>query len=615
MLVSAVILGGMLTTHLAVAQTPDQSGSAALRSLLQVASSARAYAQGAVDLASSNGLGVSSEAALIASGNASLLAAEAALSPGGDIPAGLEDAHAAMGNFTAAAAGAGASLQGAGLTPSGGVQADLATVASLNDSIVPLSSVIGETCASTTVDQSLAGEFLQDCTAAKSWMVNATAQLSSASALLVAVEAGAPGSSISAFARIVSQARTDTSRADSELLTLAPFTYASRGEAYADGPIASRLAAANASAKLQGKIAGWFGEDASAYQSFSASQTSAVEGVTGAASALASAISSVSMTPVVTSIAAQQTTLTGVLSNLTSFSQQVAALPLPPSTISALQANASTAEDSLKVYDSALSALSASADSFQSVTVGAFSSYISTFYALDNAEETDAAAFTASLSTLQTQVGAVAGEFPAVTSLATWGSTFAQAETTVDTGGTQVFSSLQSAYSSTQGVSSGIASLTPEVRDASRALVSSALLQNVSSVYSSESGLLNSTGLASVFSASSALQSYWLLASEFVITSQSVLDSTMAGFAGAPHALAAQASSLGSEAQSASSAMSNASACLTADLDARTATVASATSLVAQATAAFHALHVVQGTALLAQASVALTAAPGDRAP
>jgi trimeric autotransporter adhesin len=613
MLVSLVILGGMLTTHFVVAQgSAGESESSALQSLLQVASSARAYAQGAVELASSSGLGVSPETALVASGNASLLAAEAALNPGGNLVTGLEDAHDAMGNFTAAAAGAGASLQGAGLTPSAEVMADLATVASLNDSAMLLSSVIDETCASTTVGGSLESGFLADCATAKSWLVNATAQLGTASTLLAAVEAGAPGSSVSGFAGIVSQARTDVSGADSELLTLAPFTYAARAEAYADGPLASQLAAANASASLQGKLADWFGRDVSAYQNFSVSQSSAVEGMTSAASTLASAISSVSMTSVTTSIAAQQTTLASALSNMTSFSQLLTSLPLPSSIISGLLANASTAEGSLNTYDSALSNLSASAGSFQSVTVGAFSSYIPTFYALDNTEETDAAAFASSLSTLQVQVGTIANLFPLIAALATWASTFAQIATNINTGGTQVTASLAAAYSSTQSVSSGAASLTTAVRGAPQALASSALLQNVSSVYSSESGLLNSTALASVSSASSALQSDWQLASEFVITSQSLLEATMGGFAGAPHTLAAQASSLSAETQSASSSMSSASAYLTADLDARTATVASATSLIAQANTAFGALQVAQGAALLARASATLAATSGD---
>jgi trimeric autotransporter adhesin len=608
-LASMVILAGMLTNHFVVAQ-PGSSGadSASLQLLVQVASSAGTYAQGAVVLASSSGLNVSSETALVAAGNASLLAAEAALSTGGDLDAGIQDAHDAMGNFTAAVTSAGTSIQEAGLTPTVDVQADLGTVASLNDSTREVSSIIDETCASTSVGPSLSGQFLQDCGTAKSWIVNATAELSSAASLLAAVETGAPGSSTAGFAGITSQARADIAGADAELSTLVPFTYASRGEAYANGPLASLLAAANASAELQGTLVGWFGVDASTYQSDSASQSSTSQAVTVSATAAASAISSVSMTSVTTSISAQQATLAGALSSLTSFSQAVAALPLPAGASSGLQSDATAAETSESAYDSSLSSLGSSAGSIASVTADGFSAYAATFYALGNTEGTEAAAFAASLASLQAQVGIVAGDFPLITALGTWDTTLTQLETTVGTGASGVSSSLQAAHSSTETVSSSIASLNTAVQAATQGEVSSSLLQNVSSVYASESQLLNSTALGSLSSASSSLQTEAQLASGFAASSQSLLSTSIAAFAAASQALDSQVSSLDSQSQSTSNSMSSASAYLTADLDARTGAVASASSLIAQAVAAFDALEVPQGAALLSQASTALTA-------
>lgn len=607
-LASVVILAGMLTNHFVVAQ-PGSSGadSASLQLLVQVASSAGTYAQGAVVLASSSGLNVSSETALVAAGNASLLAAEAALSTGGDLDAGIQDAHDAMGNFTAAVTSAGTSIQEAGLTPTVDVQADLGTVASLNDSTQEVSSIIDETCASTSVGPS-SGQFLQDCGTAKSWIVNATAELSSAASLLAAVETGAPGSSTAGFAGITSQARADIAGADAELSTLVPFTYASRGEAYANGPLASLLAAANASAELQGTLVGWFGVDASTYQSDSASQSSTSQAVTVSATAAASAISSVSMTSVTTSISAQQATLAGALSSLTSFSQAVAALPLPAGALSGLQSDATAAETSESAYDSSLSSLGSSAGSIASVTADGFSAYAATFYALGNTEGTEAAAFAASLASLQAQVGIVAGDFPLITALGTWDTTLTQLETTVGTGASGVSSSLQAAHSSTETVSSSIASLNTAVQAATQGEVSSSLLQNVSSVYASESQLLNSTALGSLSSASSSLQTEAQLASGFAASSQSLLSTSIAAFAAASQALDSQVSSLDSQSQSTSNSMSSASAYLTADLDARTGAVASASSLIAQAVAAFDALEVPQGAALLSQASTALTA-------
>src|SRR5271155_1893866 len=121
-LVAGLVLVGMLTTNFVVAQPSGQGSSAGLGSLVQTATSAFAYAQGVVNAASSHGLGVSSEVGLLAKGNLSLTAADAALDPGGNVSAGLEDAHDAMGNFTAAAADASEALDAASLTPSFDVQ-------------------------------------------------------------------------------------------------------------------------------------------------------------------------------------------------------------------------------------------------------------------------------------------------------------------------------------------------------------------------------------------------------------------------------------------------------------------------------------------------------------
>ena len=140
---SAILLAGMLTTSFVVAQGASQDA-ASLQSLVQAALLARGYAEGVVGLGSSNGVSVSAESALLASGNSSLAAAQAQLNPGGNLSAGLDDVFAAMANFTAAAAGASASLQNAGLSSSVDLNADLAAVASLNASALHAASAIAQ---------------------------------------------------------------------------------------------------------------------------------------------------------------------------------------------------------------------------------------------------------------------------------------------------------------------------------------------------------------------------------------------------------------------------------------------------------------------------------------
>jgi hypothetical protein len=613
---SAILLASILAVHLVGAETPSpQVSYSGLQSLVQAATVASEYAQGVVGLASSSGLSVSSETSLMATGNASLAAAEATLNPGGNLTMGLSDVHAAMGNFTEASSSAEASLQEAGLMASTDVQAELGTLAALNGSTLQLSSVIEATCLNSPAGSPEASSFQQDCATGRSWVANATAELSTAASVLASANgtsvggfAGAISQQVVQGASLLSQARTDIAGAQSELATLALQTYAQRGAAYVDGQLTPAIQAANASAKLQGALVAWYEADVSAFQSLSTSQSSSAGGVTSSAATVAGDISSVPMASVTSSVAAQQTTLAGDLSSLTSFSQQVASLPLPLGILSGLQADATAAEGSLNAYSSSLSAVSSSAGSFSGATVDGFSAYTSGFDSAGSTEGTDAAAFASSFSTLQSHLGAVAAEFPLISLLGTWVSSFAQLGTSESAGTAQVASSLAAADASAQTLGSGIAALSAQVQGASQMEVSSALQQNVSSVYSSEAQLLNSSALASLSTASASLQSDAQLATGFAASSQAILGTTLEGFAASSQTLGAQGDSLSSQATSTSASMSAASPFLTADLSARTGVVSSAASLVSQALAAFDSQQVVQGASLLSQASVELQA-------
>jgi hypothetical protein len=603
---SAMLLASILAVHFVVAESPSSQVSySGLQSLVQAATAAGRYAQGVVDLASSSGLGVSSESALIASGNASLAAAEAALNPGGNLTMGLSDVHAAMGNFTEASSSVELSLQDAGLVASADVQAEQGALAALNGSTLQLSYVIDETCANSPSASPEASAVQRDCATGESLIANATADLGTAASIL----GGANGTVAGGFAGAISQARTDIAGAESQLAALAPLTYEQRGEAYVNGPLASAMSAANASAKLQTALVGWYGYDVSAFQSLSATQSSSAASVTSSASTVAGDISSVSMASVSSSATAQESTLASVLSSLASFSAQVASLPLPLGIITGLQADASAAEGSLNAYSSSLSAIGSSAASFSGTTVDGFSAYVSGFDSADSSEGTDEAAFASSYSTFQSQVGTVAGDFPLIRSLGTWVSSFATLGTSESAGATQVASSLAAAQASAQTLNSGIAALTAQVQGVPQVEVSSGLEQNVSSISSSEAGLLNSTALASLSAASASLQSDARLASGFVTSSQAVLGTTLGAFAASSQALGAQGSSLASQASSTSASMSATTPFLTADLDARTGEISSAMSLISEALAAFDSQQVAQGASLLSQASAALRVA------
>jgi len=592
-----VLLGG-LGVHLASGQPPaGQLDAAGLQALVQTAVSARGYAQSLVASASANGLDTTSAKALIATGNESLMAAQTVLSSNGNLATGLADVQAAMKGFTDAAANASLSLQNANLTLSAVLDSDFDAISAVNGSIGQASAVMSQTCAS-PVPPSLNAQFQQACASAQASIANSVTALKAAAALVAN-----PRADLTGVGSLLSQAKANVSAASAGLSSLAAATYPSRAQAFVNGPMASLSTAANASVKQQTALSNGFSADLSSYQNLLGSQSAAAEGVAGSASAVAGALTSVPMGAVTSSMTSQQAAVATAQSDLATLSQLLTTLLIPASSLSVLQGDITASQSAGSAYSSAMSSTSSQAGTFQQVLVGGASAYSASFNTVSATTQSEGSAFVSSLSTVQTQLGVLAAQFPLITSLAQWQTTIGSVASSVSTGSSSVGSSLQAATSALATVNTDISALTAKVQSVSAVEVSPALVQDVTAVNLSENPFLNATALAALQSASTSLQTTGQLASSFETSSQSLLQQSVGQFGSASQTVATQDGSLKTQAQSTLTAMTSASAILTGDLNVRVQAVASAQSLVSQATNAFGAQNVPQGTSLLLQAS------------
>lgn len=610
-LLSVAFLTGVLAASFGAAQAGPAGGSASLASLIQAATAAMDYAEGLISLCSSQGLAVSSENALLASGNATLVDAEVQSQPGGNLTAGLSDVSSAMGDFTLAAVDAGTSLQDAGLSPQS--QEDYGTLAALNASANQLSNAIDQTCVASGVQPDEASSFSEDCTSARTSISRADSELSTAQAALAQADRTAAGPDLTVVSSSLSAAKADIAAADSGLKHLSSFTYASRGASFAAGPLAAETAAANSTVELQSDFVGWFENDYASFQTLAESQTDLVGNLSLDISVLKQDLSAVSVSPSATSIQSQQQTLLSTNATLVSVSQQAGMLGLPLATSLSLQSAVSAAESSLDAYDQALAAGLGSADSFGSVAVSGLARYQSTFASNSTSMEASATAFSSTLAALQSLLAADTVQFPLVETLGTLEANVTQQEAAVVAGGSMVSSSLTTMGSDLSEAAAASSALVVAVQGASQVEVSPGLIGNVSSVASSEARFLNSSALGSVESAYRSLQADANQASSLAASSSSLPLATEASFQSASTSFIAASLNLTSQTQVTLNDMSGSLAYLRVDLSERTQALESGSSLASQAVAEFDAQQVALGASLAAKASSALIQAGGAR--
>jgi hypothetical protein len=603
---AAIVLLWGLTPYFASALSAGQSTTAQLQTQIQIAGSAKGYSSGLLSAASSHGLDVSSARALIVSGNTSLAAAESELVSGSNISAGLQDALIAAKDYSAASVGLGVTLQGSGSVQSADIGSAAGAIVSANATATVLSTVITSVCSTTSVNSTLSSVFAQDCTEGKADVSSSFAALTNASIALMEVESGQVGANISASSALVVQARGNLAQATTVIGELAAYTYASRGEAFVSGPMASQIGRANASVTAQESLSAGFSSATSTFQSDSNEIDGGVDGVTSSASTVSGAISAVDYASIGTSVTAQETTLASIQSDLTLLGEQLPTT-LPLTITATLQTDIASAQADLKTYDSALANSGTEAASFPQVTVSGVSGYSTSFQSGTTATEQDGQAFIASYSSLETELSSIAGLFPLLTILAQWNMALTPLGQNASSGSASVDTSLQTMTNTLASLQTGVSSMTTAVQSTSTSVgLSASLIQNVASISSSESAWLNSTGAAAVTNADVSLGSARNMTVDFVASSQALLQLQLSQLGPAAQSLTSQGASLKSQVSVTAETMGSAGTIITGDLQVRLQALASGNALIKQSLSLFGDLQVSQGASLLVQASAQL---------
>jgi hypothetical protein len=197
----SVLLCGLVAPQFVAAQSSvSQSYRMRLQTLIQVALSGRIYALGVLGLASSHGLNTGSAVSFLASGNTSLVAAQAGLNSGENLTTAIGVAQVAMRDFSNAASSASLALEEAGLTSSVEATAAEGALAVTNQTAVELASLVVRVCPNTSINSTYASQFQQSFATAGAEITNATSELKQAATIIVAVKAGQSGFSISVHA-------------------------------------------------------------------------------------------------------------------------------------------------------------------------------------------------------------------------------------------------------------------------------------------------------------------------------------------------------------------------------------------------------------------------------
>ena len=209
----------------ATAQTQSQ-----LTTLIGAAQTSGAYAHSAVVQASARGLTMGSAQAQLGQGDSLLATARADAQSGSNIDAGIQAVQAAMRDYTFASAAASLALSSVGLAGSVDYSVSEAAVTEVNATASIFSSVAAQACgaAGTGTDA-----FAKACSDVKTQVVAARAHLSQAASLLAQANGGASANvDYSQVMSLVTSARADVNATQSDLVTIAAYTYTQRGQTF-----------------------------------------------------------------------------------------------------------------------------------------------------------------------------------------------------------------------------------------------------------------------------------------------------------------------------------------------------------------------------------------------
>jgi hypothetical protein len=491
--------------------------------------------------------------------------------------------------------------QSTGSTTTLDVEAAQGSIASLNATAVAISSAIDDACQTVSVNSSLSAGFLQYCASGKAEVADSFAALRNA-------EAAISESSLSS-SMFIGQARGNLSLASTIVSELAGYSYTARATAFVNGQMAVETAAASSAVATQQRLSNQYSALNSSFESSAEVMDNVATSVVVHTSTVSSEVSSISFMTMDADIGAQQTLMTWIGANLTLLSQQLPS-SLPVGITSTLQSDIKAAQTSLVTYNQDLKASVTDAASFPKIVVDKANGNISLIVNQAIQTEEDGMTFGASFSALQIEMNTVAGQFPLLTILLTWNTTIGLELQSFASGSSTVDLTLNAVQTEMATLTTDLSELNIAVEAALTLLkVDAGLIQNTTTLSSSETEWLNATDVSVVAQVPLSLQTTANAASAFATTSQEVLQLQLNQTAATSETLSTRNTSFQAQVSASSTAMAAASALVAGDLRARSQAQTSATAEIQMALSSFSEQKVAAGIDLLSQASVSLEAA------
>jgi hypothetical protein len=608
-----LLLAGMFTPMVVLGQmgTSAQTQSS-LTTLLSAAETSRSYASSAVGLAESHGLSVSVAQIQLTQGDSLLAAAQADAQSGSSLAAGVQAAHEAMDDYTSAATVASTSLTNAGLTAPVAYSAATGAVAQINSTVSFMAAVSATACGTGNGAGSNGNAVATACADLKAQLTSASANLKEASAMLVQANGQTNAvASISQAMSLVQLARSEVETGQTDITTLASYTYTQRGQAYLAAFVLPISARANATIKSELSFLADIEKFGNSLSAYSISQTSAAANASESIRLLATAISQVGTGSPSLAISAAQSTAAQVSSNMSSLLTLVSSLNVTP-LVTALTNDINACSASTHPYNSALAAASVSNGAFISTKLQAFSGYLDTMESAASTVQSDGTSYVTACGSVQTALTALIDEGgllpPLLTQLDAYATALASlVAATVSTSG-RVNSSLQLETSEMATVQSEILPTTMAVKASmARIFVNGSLVATGSffPVEEIEEGvMLNATASAAVAGIGASVQEATRWIPEFVSFANSTLGDTIGSLQTDAGSLGSVAAALSNQFQASTTSCSTARAYVMSDTAARTSEAAAGHAEVVTAMQLLASLNISGGAEALAQASL-----------
>jgi hypothetical protein len=463
-----------------------------------------------------------------------------------------------------------------------------------------IARVAAQACAEAEVTGSNSSAFAQACAQAQAQTTSANAHLDQAASLLAQASGQAAASAnLTQALSLVALARGEVNASQSDLVTIASYTYAQRGQAFLTSVVLPLSAKANATVDAEMSALANLTQFQTAYSAYAQSQGTATANVKSSASVLQAAISAVDTSSVSSSISAAQSTSADVSSEMSAL-LNLAGLATMTSVVGDIHACASASSS----YQATLGSAESQSSAYTQAQLPSFSGYLSAMVSDASAVQSAGSTYVSSCQAVTTDLSTLL-LIPGV-------QTIYNVLVGLQISGTasSANSSLQTESSSMTTVQSDIASMTSAITTSeSSILVGSTLVSAASTASNQCTVFLNETGAAAVANVSASLGTTAQAAQSFVAEANLSTNGTIGAFSSGAATLSTAVSSLSAQTKSSLTTTTTAVGFVHSDINSRVSEVTSSQVDVSQAFQLFSSLNVSAGASAMAQACLELQAA------